>query len=186
MNLYLVIFTHLCAHLLGLMGNSALTFIFAIVAVLVYWIHLILLRAFWPGRLLHDTLTRIEAMETQLHDEARRRRTMEMYNLSTYGLRGLSVLKHVHDSVADDHQAHLHVPLYYLPVALSLYQRARRCKKDVEVLCHELHTKIQRFDNGHQDNDDDNPDPDSSQTQTSWNDWLDMIVGSLFNQLGPR
>ncbi|KAJ7614613.1 hypothetical protein DFH06DRAFT_1240891 [Mycena polygramma] len=180
MNL-LFIFTHLCVHLLGLMGNSALTFIFAIVAVLVYWIHL----AFWPGRLLHDTLTRIEAMETRLHDEAGRRRTMEMYNLSTYGLRGLSVLKHVHHGVADDHQAHLHAPLYYLRVALPLCQRARRCKKDVEVLCHELDTKIQEFDNGHRD-DDDNPESDTSQTQSSWNDWLDMILDSLSNQLAPR
>ena len=87
--LLLALFTHLCAHLLGLMGDPVLTLIFSAVALLAYWLCLVLLPAVWPGRILNDTLTRIDAMKTRLHEEAARRRMLNMYNLSTYGLRGL-------------------------------------------------------------------------------------------------
>ncbi|KAJ7614608.1 hypothetical protein DFH06DRAFT_131494 [Mycena polygramma] len=184
MNLYLTLFTHLSVHLLGLMGNPALTLILTIVAVFVYWIHLVLLRVFWPGRLLHDALTRIDAMETRLHDEARHRRTMDMYNLSTYGLRGLDALKRVHDRLYVEHCAHLRARFSYMRVALSLYKRARRCQNDVEVLCRELDAKIQRFDNGPR-NDDDH-DPDTFQTRAPWSDWVDTILTLLFDQLASR
>ncbi|KAJ7605493.1 hypothetical protein DFH06DRAFT_1252661 [Mycena polygramma] len=184
MNLYLTLFTHLCVHLLGLMGNSALTLTFTIVAVLFYWIYLVLLRVFWPGRLLRDTFARIGAMETCLHDEARHRRTMDMYNLSTYGLRSLDALKRVHDSLYVEHYAHLHAPLSYLRGALSLYKRAQRCKDDVEVLCRKLDAKIQRFDNGHRD--DDGDEPDMPHTRASWSDWVDTFLAPLFDQLTGR
>jgi hypothetical protein len=73
------------------MGNTVLALIFIIAALLAYWIYLALIPAVWPGRILHDALTRIEEMKTRLHEEAARRRTLEMYNLSTYGLRGLGL-----------------------------------------------------------------------------------------------
>ncbi|KAJ7121399.1 hypothetical protein C8R44DRAFT_919739 [Mycena epipterygia] len=147
MALFLTLFTHLCVHLLGLMSNPVLTFVFSIIALLTYGLYLALLPAVWPGRILHDTLTRIEAMKTCLHDEAARRRTLEMYNLSTYGLRGLEEFKRIRDILVDDHYAHLAAPLSYARVGLSLCKRARRCKRHVEVLCQELDLTIQRFDN---------------------------------------
>ncbi|KAJ7929816.1 hypothetical protein B0H13DRAFT_2310204 [Mycena leptocephala] len=138
---YLTLFTHLCVHLLGLMGNSALVLIIAIVARLIYWVHLALVPAIWPGRILHDTLLRIEAMTTRLQEESARRFTPEMYDLSASGLRGLAVLRRVHDRLADDHRAHLKMPFTYVCAALSLYKRSRRCKHNVELLCRELDAK---------------------------------------------
>ncbi|KAJ6511949.1 hypothetical protein C8R47DRAFT_1207315 [Mycena vitilis] len=152
------------------MGNSALTLIFTAVTILVYWIYLVFLRVFWPGRLLRDTFARITAMETCLLDEARYRRTMDMYNLSADGLRSLHALKRVHDSLSVEHDAHLHAPFSYLRGALSLCKRAQRCKDDVE---------IQRLDSGYRDDDDDGP--DTSQTRAPWSDWVDRILTSLFD-----
>ncbi|KAJ7121371.1 hypothetical protein C8R44DRAFT_876775 [Mycena epipterygia] len=111
---YLTLLTHLCAHLLGLMGSPVLTPIFCIVALLAYGLYLSFLPAAWPGRILHDTLTRIEAMKTRLHEEAALRRTLEMYNLSTYGLRGLAEFQRRHEALADDHGAQLATPLPYI------------------------------------------------------------------------
>ncbi|KAJ6545034.1 hypothetical protein DFH09DRAFT_1088233 [Mycena vulgaris] len=150
MDLYLTLFTHLCVHLLGLMGNSVLTGILFFVALLAYWIHIVLIPVVWPARILHDTLTRIEAMRTRLHDEAGRRRTLNMSNLSTYGLRELSVLEDDVKAALADHRAHLETPLSYARAASSFCKRARRCRRDVEVLCEKLAAKIQRFDNGSQ------------------------------------
>ncbi|KAJ7121426.1 hypothetical protein C8R44DRAFT_876831 [Mycena epipterygia] len=76
MAFFLSLFTHLCVHLLGLMGNAFLTLIFSIAALLAYGIYLALLPAVWPGRISHDTLTRIEGMKTRLHEEATRRRSL--------------------------------------------------------------------------------------------------------------
>ncbi|KAJ7135602.1 hypothetical protein C8R44DRAFT_869325 [Mycena epipterygia] len=112
MALHLTLFTHLCVHLLGLMGHPVVTLIISAVALLAYGLYLILLPAVWPGRILHDTLTRIEAMETRLHEEAKRRRLLDMYNLSTYGLRGLAELKRTCNKLADDHLTHLNTPLF--------------------------------------------------------------------------
>jgi hypothetical protein len=89
MALLLTLFTHLCVHLLGLMGNPVLTLILSTVALLTYRLYLVLLPAVWPGRILDDALTRIDVMKTRLHEEAARRRMLDMYNLSTYGIRGL-------------------------------------------------------------------------------------------------
>ncbi|KAJ7076605.1 hypothetical protein C8R44DRAFT_896538 [Mycena epipterygia] len=147
MALLLTLFTHLCVHLLGFMGNSAVTLIISAVALLAYGLYLVLLPSVWPGRILHDTLTRIEGMEARLHEEARRRRLLDMYNLSTYGLRGLEELKRICNNLADDHRTHLDTPLFYRHVALSLCKSARGCKCDVEVLCRELDLTILRFDN---------------------------------------
>jgi hypothetical protein len=90
MALLLTLFTHLCVHILALTGNSIVTLIISLLTLCGYGLYLVLLPAIWPGRILPDTLPRIEAMETRLHDEATRRRLLEMYNLSTYGLRGLA------------------------------------------------------------------------------------------------
>ncbi|KAJ7875846.1 hypothetical protein B0H13DRAFT_2347919 [Mycena leptocephala] len=147
MALFLTLFTHLCVHLLGLMGNPVLTLIFSAIALLAYWLYLLMLPAVWPGRILDDTLTGIDAMKTRLHEEAARRRMLDMYNLSTYGLRGLEEHKRICNKLADDHRAHLDSPLYYPYVGLSLCKRARRCKRDVEALCQGLDAEIQRFDN---------------------------------------
>ncbi|KAJ7135588.1 hypothetical protein C8R44DRAFT_729162 [Mycena epipterygia] len=147
MALLLTLFTHLCVHLLGLLGHPVVTLVMSIFALLAYGLYLVLFPALWPGRILHDTLTRVEAMETRLHEEARRRRLLDMYNLSTYGLRGLAELKRICNKLADDHLAHLNTPLLYRHVALSLCKRARRCKRDVEVLCRELDLAILRLDN---------------------------------------
>ncbi|KAJ7135641.1 hypothetical protein C8R44DRAFT_848549 [Mycena epipterygia] len=147
MALYLTLLTHLCVHVLGLMGNPVLSLIFSGLALIVYWLYLLLLPALWPGRILHDMLTRIEAMQKYLHEEAARRRTLEMYDLSTYGLSGLEELKGIGEALFDDHCFHLAAPLSYTHVGLSLCKRARRCKHDVEVLCRELDLTIQRFDN---------------------------------------
>jgi hypothetical protein len=87
--LFITLFTHLCVHLLGLMGNPVLTLIFSAVALLAYRLYLVLLPAVWPGRILDDTLTCINAMKTRLHEEAASRRMLDMYSLSTYGLRVL-------------------------------------------------------------------------------------------------
>ncbi|KAJ7121388.1 hypothetical protein C8R44DRAFT_736189 [Mycena epipterygia] len=67
-----------------------------------------------------------------------RRRTLEMYDLSTYGLYGLEELTRRHEVLADDHRTRLATPVSYAPVGFSLCKRARRCKRDVEVLCREL------------------------------------------------
>ncbi|KAJ7076699.1 hypothetical protein C8R44DRAFT_896517 [Mycena epipterygia] len=147
MVLYLTLFTHLCVHVLGLMGNPVLTLIFSGLALIVYWLYLVLLPALWPGRILNDMLTRIEAMQKYLHEEAARRRTLEMYDLSTYGLSGLEELKRIREELFDDHCFHLAAPLSYAHVGLSLCRRARRFKRDVEVLCRELDLAIQRLDN---------------------------------------
>ncbi|KAJ6571867.1 hypothetical protein B0H19DRAFT_1255797 [Mycena capillaripes] len=177
MNLYLTLFTHLCVHLLGLMGNTVLALIFAIVSILIYWLHLRFIRAFWPGQILPFTLARIEAMEARLHDEAARRRTMEMYNLSTYGLRALAVLKGIHDGVAKDHCAHLHSPLSYIRVALSLCRRARQCKHDVEALCRELDAKIQRDHGNYGSNTYQNDIRGEDTAQSA--SWFDMVLAAL-------
>jgi hypothetical protein len=166
MALLLSLFTHLCVHILGLTGNSIITLIISIVALFAYGLSLLLLPAIWPGQILHDALTRIEAMETRLHDEATRRRLLDMYNLSTYGLRGLTEyvtpafctgaarlidfspagrLKLVHNRLADRHRAHLADPLSYAREALALCKSARRCKHDVEVLCLELTAAVRCF-----------------------------------------
>ncbi|KAJ7850987.1 hypothetical protein B0H13DRAFT_2360406 [Mycena leptocephala] len=175
---YLALFAHLCIHLLVLMGNTVLALIFIIAALLAYWIYLALIPAVWPGRILHDALTRIEEMKTRLHEEAARRRTLEMYNLSTYGLRGLGVLKHVHDKLADEHSAHLPGPFSYAHMALYLCKRARGCKRDVEVLCRELEVKIQRFDNGDDTNTHQSNDEDGGRSG-----WLDKILAALSDAL---
>ncbi|KAJ7121377.1 hypothetical protein C8R44DRAFT_853041 [Mycena epipterygia] len=165
---YLTLLTHLCVHLLGLMGNPVLTLIFCIVALLAYWLYLSLLPAAWPGRILHDTLTHIEAMKTRLHEEAALRRTLEMYNLSTYGLRGLAEFKRRHEALADDHRAHLATPISYARGGLSLCKRARRCKHSVEVFCHELDVAIQRLDN---------PDtPGDEETASRGRAWFDAVL----------
>ncbi|KAJ7912361.1 hypothetical protein B0H13DRAFT_2327370 [Mycena leptocephala] len=70
MALFLTPFTHLCVHLFGLMGNPVLTLVFSAIVILAYWLYLVLLPAVWPGRILHDTLTCIDAMKTRLHEEA--------------------------------------------------------------------------------------------------------------------
>ncbi|KAJ7210232.1 hypothetical protein C8J57DRAFT_1257243 [Mycena rebaudengoi] len=170
---YLTLFTHLCVHLLGLMGNPVLTLIFSIVALLAYWLYLVLLPAVWPGRILHDTLRHIEAMKTRLHEEAARRRTLEMYNLSTYGLRGLDVLKCIRDTLANDHSTYLAAPLSYAREGMSLCKRARRCKRDVEVLCQELDAEIQRFDN--QDA------PGDDEVASRGHSWFEAVSTALFD-----
>ncbi|KAF7328764.1 hypothetical protein MVEN_02505100 [Mycena venus] len=172
----LALFTHLCMHLLGLMGNPVLTLIFSAVALLAYWLYLVLLPAIWPGRILDDTLTRIDEMKTRLHEEAARRRTLDMYSLSTYGLCGLEKLKLICNKLADDHRAYLNGPLYYLYVlrGLSLCKRARRCKRDVEAVCQGLDVEIQRFDD--QDAPDDNEDA-ASLIRTRFN----TVLTALFD-----
>ncbi|KAJ7077576.1 hypothetical protein C8R44DRAFT_896246 [Mycena epipterygia] len=174
MALLLTLFTHLCVHLLGLMGNSAVTLIISVVALLAYGLYLVLLPSVWPGRILHDTLTRIEAMEARLHEEARRRRLLDMYNLSTYGLRGLEELKRICNNLADDHRTHLDTPLFYRHVALSLCKRARGCKSDVEVLCRELDLAILRFDNP------DAPGEDEGAASRG-RAWLDAVLTALLD-----
>ncbi|KAJ7910712.1 hypothetical protein B0H13DRAFT_2329013 [Mycena leptocephala] len=89
MALFITLFTHLCMHILGLMGNPVLTLIFSAVPLLTYRLYLGLLPAVWPGRISDDTLTCINAMKTRLHEEAARRPMLDMYSLSTYGLRVL-------------------------------------------------------------------------------------------------
>ncbi|KAJ7366086.1 hypothetical protein DFH08DRAFT_948142 [Mycena albidolilacea] len=166
MALLLTLFTHLCVHLLGLMGNPVLTLILSAVALLTYWLHLVLSPAVWPGRILDDALTRIDVMKTRLHEEAARRRMLDMYNLSTYGIRGLEKHKRICNKLANDHHTYLNSPLYYPCVGLSLCKRARRCKRDVEAFCQELDVKIQRLDN--QDAADDNEDA-ASRIRTRFN-----------------
>jgi hypothetical protein len=71
--------THLVAYLVG---STLLTLILSISVLLGYCAFLALLPAIWPGRILHDTATRIEAMKTRLRDEAARRPTaMEMRDI---------------------------------------------------------------------------------------------------------
>ncbi|KAJ7077567.1 hypothetical protein C8R44DRAFT_896239 [Mycena epipterygia] len=147
MALYLALLTHLCVHVLGLMGNPVLTLIFSGLALIVYWLYLLLLPALWPGQILHDMLTCFEAMQKYLHEEAAHRRTLEMYDLSTYGLSGLEELKRIREVLFDDHCFHLAAPLPYAHMGLSLCKRTWRCKRNVEVLCRELDLTIQRFDN---------------------------------------
>ncbi|KAJ7270375.1 hypothetical protein C8J57DRAFT_1227025 [Mycena rebaudengoi] len=174
MALFLTLFTHLCVHLLGLMGNLVLTLIVSAVALLAYWLYFVLLPAVWPGRILHDTLTRIDVMKTGLHEEAARRRTLDMYNLSTYGLRGLEELKRICNKLADDHRANLDSPLYYPYMGLSLCKRARRCKRDVEALCRELDVEIQRFDNQDAPGDDEEA---ASRART----WFAVVLTALLD-----
>ncbi|KAJ7135627.1 hypothetical protein C8R44DRAFT_952096 [Mycena epipterygia] len=157
MALYLTLLTHLCVHVLGLTGNPVLTLIFSGLALIVYWLYLVLLPALWPGRILNDMLTRIEAMQKYLHEEAARRRTLEMYDLSTYGLSGLEELKRIRKAFFDDYCFHLAAPLLYAHVGLSLCKRAQRCKRDVEALCLELDVIIQRFDNPDAQGDEETP-----------------------------
>ncbi|KAJ7135599.1 hypothetical protein C8R44DRAFT_729172 [Mycena epipterygia] len=51
-------------------------------------------------------------------------------------------LKRIREALFDDHCFHLAAPLSYSHVGLALCQRARRCKRDVEVLCRELDLAI--------------------------------------------
>ncbi|KAJ7847984.1 hypothetical protein B0H13DRAFT_2285452 [Mycena leptocephala] len=174
MTLYLTLFTHLCVHLLGLMGYSVLTFVLSIAALLAYGLYLVLFPAVWPGQILHDTLTRIEAMKVRLHEEAACRRMLDMYNLSTYGLRGLEELKYICDALIDDHRAQLVPSLSYARVGLSLCKRARRCKRDVELLCRELDVAIRRFDNYDA--------PDDEGEAASWSRaWFDAVFAALLD-----
>ncbi|KAJ7121389.1 hypothetical protein C8R44DRAFT_165943 [Mycena epipterygia] len=156
------------------MSNPVLTFVFSTVALLTYGLYLALMPAVWPGRILHDTSTRIEVMKTRLHDEAAHRRTLQMYNLSTYGLRGLEEFKRIRDILVDDHCAHLSAPLSYARMGLSLCKRARRCKHDVEVLCRELDLTIQRFDN--QD-----ASGDEGGTACRGRAWFDAVLTALLD-----
>ncbi|KAJ7135608.1 hypothetical protein C8R44DRAFT_729180 [Mycena epipterygia] len=173
MALYLTLLTHLCVHALGLMSNPLLTLIFSSVALFVYWLYLLLLPALWPGRILHDMLTPIEAMQKYLHEEAARRRTLEMYDLSIYGLSGLEELKRIREALFDDHCFHLAAPLSYPHVGLSLCKRALRCKRNVEVLCRELDLTIQRFDN---------PDAQGDEeTASRGRAWFDAVLTALIN-----
>ena len=74
--------THLVAHLLGLVRNTFLTLTISITFLLGYCAFLALLPAVWPGHILQDTATRIEALKTRLRDEAARRDTaMEMHDI---------------------------------------------------------------------------------------------------------
>ncbi|KAJ7135652.1 hypothetical protein C8R44DRAFT_869365 [Mycena epipterygia] len=173
MALYLILLTHLCVHVLGLMGNPVLTLIFSGLTLIGYWLYLLLLPALWPGRILHDTLTRIEAMQKYLHEEAAGRRTLEMYDLSTYGLFGLEELKCIREALFDDHCSYLAAPLSYAHVGLSLCKRARRCKRDVEALCLELDVTIQRFDN---------PDaPGDEETASRGRTWFEAVLTALID-----
>ncbi|KAJ7076935.1 hypothetical protein C8R44DRAFT_896447 [Mycena epipterygia] len=135
MALYLTLLTHLCVHVLGLIGNPVLNLIFSGLALIVYWLYLFLLPALWP------------AMQKYLHEEAVRRRMLEMYDLSTYGLSELEELNRIREVLFDDHCFHLAALLPYAHMGLSLCKRTWRCKRNVEVLCRELDLTIQRFDN---------------------------------------
>ncbi|KAJ7491917.1 hypothetical protein FB451DRAFT_1388368 [Mycena latifolia] len=190
MNLYLILFTHLCVHVLGLMGKPLLALLFSIVALLAYWVHLVLIRAVWPGRILQDTLTRIKAMRARLHDEAARRRTVGMYHLSTDGLRGLVELeREVRDTIAA-HRAHLNAPLSYACGVFSLCKRVRRCRRDVDALCQELMAKIQQFDgigdHGHELDTDGVDDEEAARTASYSRDWLDPVLTTITDQVAGR
>ncbi|KAJ7860758.1 hypothetical protein B0H13DRAFT_1900860 [Mycena leptocephala] len=111
-------------------------------------------------------------MKTRLHEEAARRRMLDMYSLSTYGLRVLEEHKRICSKLADDHRAYLDSPLCYPYVGMSLCKRAQRCKRDVEALCQSLDAEIQRF--GSQDAPGDNEEA-VSQTHT----WLDAVLTAL-------
>ncbi|KAJ7455706.1 hypothetical protein B0H11DRAFT_1926091 [Mycena galericulata] len=171
MALFLTLFTHLCVHLLGLMGHPVLTLIVSAVALLTYWLYLVLLPAVWPGQILHNTLACIDAMKMRLHEEAARRRMLDMYNLSTYGLRGLEEHKRIRNKLADEHRARPFCDPY---VVLSLCKRARQCKRDVEALCQELDARIQRFDN---------PDApvDGEEAGSRPRAWFDAVLTALID-----
>ncbi|KAJ7121365.1 hypothetical protein C8R44DRAFT_736166 [Mycena epipterygia] len=162
---FLTLLTHLCVHLLGLMGNSFVTLIISVIGLLTYGLYFVLLPALWPGRILHDTLKRIEGMEICLHEEAKLRRLF------------VGRLKRIRNKLADDHGAHLDTPLLYRRVALSLCKRVRRCKRDVEVLCQELDIamlrQIQRLNN-----------PDAtgdSETVSRGRTWFDAALTALID-----
>ena len=54
-------------------------------------------------------------------------------------------LKLVHNKLLDRHRAELASPLSYAREALSLCKSARRCKRDIEVLCLELNAAVRYF-----------------------------------------
>ncbi|KAJ7137972.1 hypothetical protein C8R44DRAFT_728151 [Mycena epipterygia] len=99
-----------------------------------------------------------------------------MYDLSASGLRGLAVLRRVHDTLADDHRAHLKMPFTYVRVAFSLYKRVRRCKHNVEMLCQELDAKIRRFDDVNQGS---NAHRLHDEEAACSRDWLDAVLTAL-------
>ncbi|KAJ7077580.1 hypothetical protein C8R44DRAFT_896252 [Mycena epipterygia] len=165
MALHLTLFTHLCVHLLGLMGHPVFTLIISAVALLAYGLYLVL----FPASGLVES-----SMETRLHEEARRRRLLDMYNLSTYGFRGLEELKRTCNKLTEDHRAHLNTPLFYRHVALSLCKRARRCRRDVEVLCRELDLAILQFDNP------DAPGEDEG-AESRGRAWIDAVLTALID-----
>ncbi|KAJ7446350.1 hypothetical protein FB451DRAFT_1291960 [Mycena latifolia] len=186
--LYLTLFTHLCVHVLWLMGKPVLALLFSIAALFTSWIHLVLMPTIWPGLILLDTLRRIEATRTHLHDEAARRRTVGMYHLSTEGLHRLAVLEREVDDTLAAHRAHLNAPFSYASVAFSLYQRARRCQHDAEMLCQELGVKIERFDGiGNRGHDSDTAGAEeAASTESCSQDWLDPVLTALTNQSQSR
>ncbi|KAJ7491920.1 hypothetical protein FB451DRAFT_1216374 [Mycena latifolia] len=186
MNLYLLLLTHLCVHVLGLMGKPVLALIFSTAALLVYWVHLVLVPAAWPVRILQDTLVRIKAMKTRLHDEAAERCTVEMYALSTDGLHSLVEVEHeVHDALAT-HRAYSNTPISYARVVFSLCKRARRCRRDVEELCETLVAKIEGFDGignlGHHSRMDGVDDEEAATTESCGRGWLDSGLTALIDQ----
>ncbi|KAJ7866531.1 hypothetical protein B0H13DRAFT_1898088 [Mycena leptocephala] len=170
MALFITLFTHICVHLLGLMCNPVLTLIFSAVALLAYRLYPVLLLAVWPGRILDDMLARINTMKMWLHEEVVRRRMLDMYSLSTYGLRVLEEHKCICNKLADDHRAYLDSPLYYPYVGMS------SCKRDVKALCQGLDAEIQRFDS--QDAPGDNEEA-VSRTRT----WFDAVLTALLEIL---
>ncbi|KAJ6590160.1 hypothetical protein DFH09DRAFT_222716 [Mycena vulgaris] len=142
LTLVLLAGSHLAAHFLGLTDNSVLAVILFIAALLAYYAALALLPAVWPGRILHDTATRIEAMNTRLYDELARRPTIEAASLTTDGLRALQLLSSHCKAIADEHRARMRNPFSYVRVALRLRARARRCQRGVAAKCRELEAKL--------------------------------------------
>ncbi|KAJ6578906.1 hypothetical protein DFH09DRAFT_1449303 [Mycena vulgaris] len=129
---------HVAAHFLGLTDNSVPALILSIAALLAYCAVLALLPAVWPGHILNDMATRIEAMNTRLHDEAARRRSIEAASLTTDGLRALQLqVPPLSPQIR---------PLTPRCVSLRLRARARRCQRGVAALCRKLEAELLNSD----------------------------------------